>query len=322
MPMVRGKRFCRFALANSHTSVILLPMKIPAFSRWLHWDNRLLSEHRTAPGVYFLARFEEGPPDVVDPCDKRLILIGETHGQTLQTRWDQFQYSAFKGGENHAGGYTFHRLFSNGTDSATPHWLFVAAAPVPEDVSDVKGYVQSVKNDLLAAYQNRYGLLPCCNLRGPVEVALPATVTTEVGATSVDMPAVVFSPWHPWAERFSIEGMDAAGVYTLACFEKGPPPNLDVLDGQVVYIGETCDNDLAGRLSQFHRSAFLGKYGHSGGTSFSTRCVGKGDQLHVSLFPVSKLHEPFRSAFIRHTERKFLWEYVRRWGRRPTCNSK
>ena len=73
---------------------------------------------------------------------------------------------------------------------------------------------------------------------------------------------------------------------------------------------------------QFNRSAFLQKDGHSGGWSFSSRCAGQGERLFVSVFPVSTLLEPYRSAFVRHTERRLLWEFVLRWRRRPVCNSK
>jgi len=133
---------------------------------------------------------------------------------------------------------------------------------------------------------------------------------------------VQFSRWCRWVERENLDGMDAAGVYALACFDGDPPPTVDVLDERTVYIGETCDNSLTGRLWQFNRSAFLQKGGHSGGCSFNSRCGGQGERLYVSVYPVSTLLEPHRSAFIRHTERRLLWEFVVRWGQRPVCNSK
>src|SRR5438105_2401727 len=86
------------------------PMTMPTFSPWLHWDSRALSENRNGPGTYLLARFEEGPPEDVDPLARQILLIAETHGQTLLRRWDQFHYSAFKGGSGHAGGCAFHDL--------------------------------------------------------------------------------------------------------------------------------------------------------------------------------------------------------------------
>jgi hypothetical protein len=307
-------------------------MKLPSFTPWLPWDHRNSTSEFSGPGVYLLARFEEAPPTTVDTCDRRILLIAETHGQTLQRRWDQFHYSAFKGGESHAGGCTFHRLYCNGPDAATPPWLYVSAAAVPRNTDDVQGYVQSAKNQLLSEYQDRFGLLPCCNVRGPTE-SLGSGRAAGVGQVvespdnpkttePVGQPPVVFGPWCPWQDRGSLVDVDAAGVYALACFDGTPPSDVDVLSEKTVYIGETCDNSLAGRMQQFHRSAFLGKDGHSGGWSFASRCSDQGPKLHVSVFPVFVLHEPHRSAFIRHTERRLLWEYVLNWGRRPICNSK
>src|SRR5262245_14190302 len=56
-------------------------MTMPTFSPWLHWDSRASCEHRDGAGTYLLARFEEEPPDVVDPLDQQILLIAETHGQ-------------------------------------------------------------------------------------------------------------------------------------------------------------------------------------------------------------------------------------------------
>jgi hypothetical protein len=302
---------------------------MPTFSPWLHWDRRALCEHRNGPGTYLLARFEERPPDDVDPLNRQILLIAETHDQTLLRRWDQFHYSAFKGGSGHAGGCTFRGLFGNGPDTATPPWLYVSATTVPPHFTEVQGYLQDLKNRLLEDYQDRYGLLPCCNVRGPVE-SPGAGVGPDATGNSTPLepvapvmePVVQFSRWCRWAERDSLDGMDAAGVYALACLDGVLPLTVDILDERTVYIGETCDNSLTGRLWQFNRSAFLQKYGHSGGVSFSSRCAGQGEKLFVSVFPISTLHEPHRSAFIRHTERRLLWEFVLRWGRRPVCNSK
>lgn len=305
-------------------------MTFPPFSPWLHWEGRHSCEHGGSPGVYFLARFEERPPDEVNPLDRQILLVAETHGQTLQRRWDQFHYSAFRGKSGHAGGVTFHRLFGNGPDTVPPPWLYISATPVPPGRVEVQDYVQGLKNQLLATYQDRYGLLPCCNARGPVEsletaelpVATDSPAVVPPVVTPVTEPQVQFSCWVRWVDRDGLGGKESAGVYALACFDGDPPSTTDILDERTVYLGETCDNSLAGRLWQFHRSAFLQKDGHSGGWSFGSRCAGQGEVLYVSVFPVSALTEPHRSAFIRHTEQRLLWEFVLRWERRPICNSK
>jgi hypothetical protein len=111
-------------------------------------------------------------------------------------------------------------------------------------------------------------------------------------------------------------------VYALACFDGEPSLSADVLDERVIYIGETCNNSLSGRLWQFNRYPFFQKTGDSGRWAFHSRCACRGEHLHGAVFPVSTLHESHRSAFIRHTERRLLLEYILRWGRRPVCNSK
>jgi hypothetical protein len=271
--------------------------------------------------VYLLARFEGPPPSGVDPEDHCILLIAETHNQTLLRRWGQFHYSAFSGGDGHAGGRTFHKLFANGTDTAVPPWLYVSAISPTSEVRDVQEFVQSLKNDLLKGFLDKHGIQPKCNLRAPVEMH---SVTT---GPSSDDPALLklaatFSHWVAWSERDLDAASECAGVYVLAHFDGTPPPVVDALDQRIVYIGETCENTLAGRTSQFNRSAFHGKDGHSGGWSYRSRIGGNGEALYVAFCAIGSIGEPFRSAYIRHVERDLIWRYVRRFGRRPLCNSK
>lgn len=135
-------------------------------------------------------------------------------------------------------------------------------------------------------------------------------------------PSVAFTRGCPWPRRDDVDGCEFAGVYALARFEAAPPAAVNVLDERVIYIGETCDNTITGRLYQFNRSAFMGKAGHSGGWSYRARYGDAGEHLYVAASSVSTLDEPYRSVYIRHLERKLLWDYVLRWGRRPPCNSK
>ncbi len=67
------------------------------FSPWIHWTNRSSANEHNGPGVYLLARFEQDPPTIVDVHDERILLVAETHDQSLDARWKQFQDSAFKG---------------------------------------------------------------------------------------------------------------------------------------------------------------------------------------------------------------------------------
>lgn len=275
-------------------------------------------------GVYMLARFDDVIPATPDVCDGRVLLVAETHDQTLGARWKQFHYSAFKGGSGHSGGVRFYSLFNNADDTCVPSWLHLSAVSIAGD--DIEPRAKGLKNELLDRYVQTFGVLPRCNSR------ILANATSANGSADVadgvdslvqgSEPSVVFTQWTRWVERANIEGKEHAGVYVLACFDGDRPASVNLTDERIIYIGETCDNDLAGRLHQFNRSAFEGKNGHSGGWSFSSRCEGQGSKLCISTFAVPSLNEPLRSAFIRHVERRLIWEFVKRWGRRPICNSK
>jgi len=90
-----------------------------------------------------------------------------------------------------------------------------------------------------------------------------------------------------------------------------------------LYIGEMCDQPLKERWNDFHRSAFEGKKGHSGGKTYWKLFGGKGrEDLFVAAFPVVELSGKLRPLFIRYVERKLILDYALRWGRAPKCNQK
>ena len=296
------------------------------FSPWIDWNRRASVPAASGPGVYLLGRFEEGAPEAVDQSDRNIILIAETHGQALLKRWYQFERSATRGADGHSPGQTFHRLFANGTDSSLPAWLYVTACGVP-DGNDPATFVNDLKSRLLTQYEQTYGSLPRCNTNGPAGPTTSALSTEIDSSDSRPSEAVVepereFSPWKKWEARDQLNGKDYAGIYVLARFSSPPTDEADPLNDHVVYIGETCENSLSGRLYQFNRSAFFAKAGHSGGWAYRERMGTAWDGLYVTVFPIRNLAEPHRSAFIRRMERQLLWEYVKRWGRRPLCNSK
>jgi hypothetical protein len=210
---------------------------------------------------------------------------------------------------------------------AVPPWLYLSCCVPPSDV-DVSSFNAALKNKMLCQYVDSYGFLPSCNARsGATEPTLEQGRGLKIGTEPIhpsqaNEPVAAFSSWVKWNDRQTLNEMKFSGVYLLALFENEPPSTVDPLGRQIVYIGETCENDLAGRLFQFNRSAFFGKFGHSGGISFSTRCSDSESKLFVSICGVSDIGEPMRSAFIRHTERRLLWDYVKLWRRRPICNSK
>ncbi len=130
-----------------------------------------------------------------------------------------------------------------------------------------------------------------------------------------------FGQWTFWRDRGEIQGLRHPGIYILAIFKHGAPKVVDPLASEVVYVGETSGQDLRSRWNQFHRSAFEGKFGHSGGTNYR-KMIGDGFRyLYVAGLPYD-FDEPYSSTYIRYLERLVLLEFVVRHGRRPTCNLK
>jgi hypothetical protein len=139
-----------------------------------------------------------------------------------------------------------------------------------------------------------------------------------------EMPNI--GPWIPWRDRQGIKGCDQPGVYLLGQLNGVPPKRVDAGAPEVIYVGETCDQNLSKRWYQFNRSAFRQKSGHSGGSTFAEKfcqnqIVVPFDWLYVAAHPVD-MEEPRRSAHIRYVERWLLWLFVDRHGRLPHCNSK
>jgi len=135
-------------------------------------------------------------------------------------------------------------------------------------------------------------------------------------------PEIIFSHWTRWIERTSLKGIRSPGVYLLTHFDVAPAGRANPRAEQIVYIGETCNNSLMRRWRQFNRSAFEGKFGHSGGRTYRQVFGGQGDSLYIAAFPVEGLDEEIRSLFIRYVERKLIWEFARKWSAAPRCNRK
>ncbi len=132
---------------------------------------------------------------------------------------------------------------------------------------------------------------------------------------------IIFSHWTRWTERTLLKGIHSPGVYLLAHFDVEPAGQANPRAKQIVYIGETCKN-LMRRWRQFNRSAFEGKFGHSGGRTYRRVFDDQGDNLYVAAFAVEGLDEQIRSLFIRYVERKLIWDFARNWGAAPRCNRK
>lgn len=131
---------------------------------------------------------------------------------------------------------------------------------------------------------------------------------------------VGFSDWHPWSERAKLPDNDKPGVYFIARSKK-KPDNHRVNNDFIIYIGETTGQTLADRLRQFNTSAFSERAGHSGGNTFRLTLLETTplEQLWVSICPVN-MGDPYTAAYIKHLERKMIWEFVCTWGYYPLCN--
>ena len=137
----------------------------------------------------------------------------------------------------------------------------------------------------------------------------------------VKEPALSFSPWTPWAERKLVKNSHLPGVYLLAHWEERPPAQVDPLSQDIIYIGAATDSTLQGRWQQFHRAAFEGKPGHSGGLKYHDTFGETEDILHVAAFAPESLSREMRPIFLRYIERKLIWEWSVRWDGPPICNA-
>lgn len=136
-----------------------------------------------------------------------------------------------------------------------------------------------------------------------------------------DLP-ILFTPWAPWPHRDLVKNAHLPGVYLLAQRDTAPPPRVDPLSQDIIYIGETTEGSLTGRWQQFHRAAFQGKPGHTAGLIYHDTFPSDETALYVAAFTPEGLTRDLRTLYIRHVTHKLLWEWARRWGSAPICNSK
>ena len=136
------------------------------------------------------------------------------------------------------------------------------------------------------------------------------------------IPKISFSKWYSWSKRKNMPERNRPGVYLLAKFKKVPKGRANPLDNHIIYIGETCDNFLKQRWAKFHISAFKGKFGHSGGSSYRYIYGDNGRNLYVAALPVSRLSKRLEPLFIRFVERKCIFYFALKHGKPPRLNLK
>ncbi|MDA1217501.1 MAG: hypothetical protein O3B38_04850 [Chloroflexi bacterium] len=132
---------------------------------------------------------------------------------------------------------------------------------------------------------------------------------------------VALKGWYRWDDAQGLPESKTPGVYLLAHFNRRPR-SINTMDGNIVYIGETCGQTLRQRWKQFSTSAFQNKFAHSGGlTYFHEFPGGELDRLFVA-FATPRDQEPALSYHIRYLERKWLHYFVQKHGAPPRCNRK
>ncbi|MCX6996138.1 MAG: hypothetical protein NTV49_03410 [Kiritimatiellaeota bacterium] len=135
----------------------------PEFSEWMRWPTHWQHSGIRNPGVYLLARFENDAPTEVDALDPRVLYVGETCNQTLETRLYQFSRSAFRRKTGHSGGWTFCDRFNRGKPADPPDWLFVSLLPVTLAEPKRSVWIRLVERQILWDFVGKRDRLPQCN---------------------------------------------------------------------------------------------------------------------------------------------------------------
>ncbi len=158
------------------------------------------------------------------------------------------------------------------------------------------------------------------------------------------MEDIIFSPWIAWSKRKSFEKGNSSGVYLLAHFETVPEGPADPQSIEIIYIGETTKGSISKRWREGRKklldiskdnlyvAAFLvnnielkEKVENDVDEFFKQRQKNGRrnptivDRKHLVKEELKK-RDMLTQTFIKYVERKLIWEYVRRWGKRPDYN--
>ncbi|RRJ82903.1 hypothetical protein [Aestuariirhabdus litorea] len=135
-----------------------------------------------------------------------------------------------------------------------------------------------------------------------------------------------FNGWVQFKDYKCITGVGLRGVYILAHFSHKPSSPPKLTSANIIYVGETTGQTIAKRLYQFSQSAFFAKRGHSGGLTYSNQFlkgvpnVAPPENLYVAILPVDR-PEKEGKAFIKLIERAVIWEFFKKNGDYPACNT-
>lgn len=144
--------------------------------------------------------------------------------------------------------------------------------------------------------------------------------------TALQVPAlgdypIAFKNWIGFADCMMAPELEWPGVYALAIFSGMAPRAVDLESEQICYIGGACERNLGQELMnfKFQSAALVEEVDSSPLASLDEPTEETASRMWVSVFPISDLAEPLRSAFIHHVERELLWRWVMRHGRMPFC---
>ena len=136
-------------------------------------------------------------------------------------------------------------------------------------------------------------------------------------------PEIQFSEWYRFEDRNKIASdLKLKGVYILGKFSFVLKNKADPLDEHIIYIGQTT-RSLGERLKMFERCARYNSDGHSGGKEYYRQLTQKGDNLddlYVAIFTVNIEHPIYRDTFIKYIERKVIFDFVNKRGKKPRIN--
>jgi hypothetical protein len=113
-----------------------------------------------------------------------------------------------------------------------------------------------------------------------------------------------FSPYVKWSARHSLD-IRQSGIYLLALLKDSPdnqPANVLAPEGIYFGIPEKPNRTVKDRLDAFHKSAILGKFGHSAGATYRQLFGPSHEHLYVAVCPI-KIEDPIRRcAFIMYAD--------------------
>ncbi len=146
----------------------------------------------------------------------------------------------------------------------------------------------------------------------------------------IEFPKINFSEWTKWCDREYMNQIDRVGVYLLSHYQTNFCYKVEKIVKNIIYIGITGgkryykgEASLRNRLNAFDNVAFKGhKKGHSGAISYRNNFpTKKGNDLFVSIFPISTLDLVLQPLYLLYIERKSILEYAIKFGSPPICNS-